>query len=311
MEKITAVIITKNEERNIGRCLESLKGVADEVVVVDSGSTDRTEALCREAGVRFVSHPWEGYSGQKNYANSLATHPWILSIDADEALSPTLRESILALKHSDNSQFSILNSQFSFNRLTNYCGHWIRHCGWYPDVCTRLFHRDVMEWDGTVHEELRPKDPAHSSVSRADSSPNLGEQPRMQLASDTANDRGCHSSPKLGEVVQRTGGVCPTPSSYQHLKGDLLHYSYYSVGEHAERTVKYSLMAAQKAFAQGKRAHRGSTFFKPAWTFFRSYFLRLGFLDGHAGFNVCRLSATYTFLKYARLAELWQLNGEE
>jgi len=70
-------------------------------------------------------------------------------------------------------------------------------------------------------------------------------------------------------------------------------------------------MAAQKAFAQGKRAHRGSTFFKPAWTFFRSYFLRLGFLDGHAGFNVCRLSATYTFLKYARLAELWQLNGEE
>ena len=87
MEKITAVIITQDEERNIGRCIESLRGVADEVVVVDSGSTDGTEAICRAAGVRFEHHDWAGYSEQKNYANSLANHPWILSIDADEALS--------------------------------------------------------------------------------------------------------------------------------------------------------------------------------------------------------------------------------
>ena len=256
MEKITAVIITQDEERNIGRCLESLEGVVDEVVVVDSGSTDGTEALCRAAGARFVSHAWEGYSGQKNYAGSLATHPWILSIDADEALSPTLRESILALKHSDNSQLSIVNSQFSFNRLNNYCGHWIHHCGWYPDRKTRLFRRDMMEWDGTVHEELRPKNSQFSILNS------------------------------------------------QFLKGDLLHYTYYDVADHAARQIKYATLAAEKAFAQGRRAKRSDLWLKPAWTFLRGYFFRLGFLDGHAEFLVCRMSAFYTFLKYAALLEL-------
>lgn len=151
MESITAVIITKNEERNIGRCLESLQGVADEVVVVDSGSTDRTEAICREHGARFVHHDWEGYSAQKNYANSLATHPWLLSIDADEALSPTLRESLLKVKADGPDRGAV----YSFNRLTNYCGHWIRHCGWYPDCKERLWATGFAHWEGEVHEELR------------------------------------------------------------------------------------------------------------------------------------------------------------
>ena len=101
MNAISAIIITQNEERNIGRCLESLAGVADEIIVVDSGSTDNTEAICRKAGAHFEHHDWEGYSGQKNYANSLAACPWILSIDADEAISPTLRESMLAWKQEE------------------------------------------------------------------------------------------------------------------------------------------------------------------------------------------------------------------
>ena len=249
MEKISAVIITKDEERNIARCLESLKGVANEVVVVDSGSTDRTEAICREAGVRFVSHPWEGYSGQKNYANSLATHPWILSIDADEALSPTLRESLLALRGTDPGPGTV----FVMNRLNNYCGHWIHHSGWYPDRKPRLFHHDMMEWDGTVHEELRPKNSQFSILNS------------------------------------------------QFLKGDLLHYTYYDVADHAARQIKYATLAAEKAFAQGKKAHRIDLWLKPAWTFLRNYLFRLGFLDGHAGFLVCRMSAFYAFLKYASL----------
>ena len=258
--EITAVIITQDEERNIGRCLESLKGVADEIVVVDSGSTDRTEALCREAGARFVSHPWEGYSGQKNYANSLATHPWILSIDADEALSPTLRESLLALKHSSINTLSHSHIHYAFNRLNNYCGHWIHHSGWYPDRKPRLFHRDAYEWDGTVHEELRPKNSQFSLI--------------------PGSTRNLNS---------------------QFLKGDLLHYTYYDVGDHAARQIKYATLAAQKAFEQGKRAHRTDLWLKPAWTFLRNYLFRLGFLDGHAGFLVCRMAAFYTFLKYAHL----------
>lgn len=149
--KITAVIITKDEERNIGRCIASLEGVADEIVVVDSGSTDSTEAICRKAGVHFVHHDWEGYSEQKNYANSLASHPWLLSIDADEALSPTLRQTIAGLKAGDMES----NRVYAFRRLNNYCGHWIRHCGWYPDSRVRLWARGKASWDGIIHEELR------------------------------------------------------------------------------------------------------------------------------------------------------------
>lgn len=248
MINISAVIITKNEERNIVRCLQSLQGVADEVIVVDSGSTDRTEALCREAGVRFVSHPWEGYSEQKNYANSLATGDWILSLDADEALSPRLRESLLALKRNEFPPATA----YSFNRLTNYCGHWIHHCGWYPDTCTRLFPKDAAKWDGIVHEQLTFN--SHFSI--------------------------------------------------LNLKGDLLHYSYYSVADHANRQQHYATLAAIKAHHAGKRASALDLWLRPRWTFFRNFILKGGFLDGHAGYIVCRMSAFYSFLKYAQIREL-------
>ncbi len=151
MEPISAVIITLNEERNIARCLQSLQGIADEIVVVDSGSTDQTQKICLQHGARLHQHTWENYSAQKNYANTLASHPWILSIDADEALSNTLRESIIHLKTNGLKP----NTLYSFNRLTNYCGHWIHHCGWYPDPCTRLFHKETAHWDGIIHETLQ------------------------------------------------------------------------------------------------------------------------------------------------------------
>ena len=151
MTALTAVIITGNEERNIERCLKSLQGVADEVVVVDSGSTDRTETICRQYGVRFVSHAWAGYSGQKNYANSLATHPWTLSLDADEALSPTLRDALMRLKQEGPAAGTV----YSVNRLTNFCGHLIHHCGWYPDRKVRLWATGTAHWEGDIHEELR------------------------------------------------------------------------------------------------------------------------------------------------------------
>jgi glycosyltransferase involved in cell wall biosynthesis len=146
--RLSAVIITFNEERNIARCLQSLAPVADEIIVIDSFSTDSTKDVCDRFGVRFVHHAWEGYSKSKNFANSLATGDYILSIDADEALSETLQRSIVEFKKSPT------HDVYSLNRLTDYCGKWVRFGGWYPDLKKRLFKREIATWDGIVHEEL-------------------------------------------------------------------------------------------------------------------------------------------------------------
>jgi glycosyltransferase involved in cell wall biosynthesis len=152
MPKLSAVIITLNEEQNIGRCIDSILGVADDIVVVDSGSTDQTEAICQEKGARFIIHAWKGYIEQKNYGNSLAEYPLILSIDADEALSESLRIAILKVKENHQAD------GYEMNRMTNYCGKWIKHGGWYPDRKLRLFHRDKFEWGGErIHESMIAK----------------------------------------------------------------------------------------------------------------------------------------------------------
>lgn len=147
---ISAVIITYNEARNIARCLQSLQGVADEVIVVDSMSEDETPAICAEYGVKFISQEWQGYAKAKNTGNSLATHPYILSIDADEALSPALRENLLAVKE------ELSDIAYSFPRRNYYCGQAIRYGGWYPDTKIRLFPQSKGEWTGDfVHETLQ------------------------------------------------------------------------------------------------------------------------------------------------------------
>lgn len=140
--KISALVITLNEENNIERCLNSLEGVADEIVVIDSYSKDRTAEICQDRGVVFIQHRFEGHIEQKNYALSLANNDCVLSLDADEALSPTLRRSILAVKN------NWANDGYSVNRLTGYCGRWIRHCGWYPDKKLRLWDRRKGRWGG-------------------------------------------------------------------------------------------------------------------------------------------------------------------
>lgn len=136
-EKISACVTTFNEERNIQRCLASLTW-CDEIVVVDSFSTDRTVELCRAFTPRVYQHQWLGYIGQKNLIRRMASHPWILFIDADEEVSPELHEEIEAeLAHHDGSI-----AGYQFPRMVNYIGRWIRHGEWYPDVKLRLFLKD-------------------------------------------------------------------------------------------------------------------------------------------------------------------------
>jgi glycosyltransferase involved in cell wall biosynthesis len=149
MSKISAVIITYNEESFIERCLSSLDGVADEIVVVDSYSSDSTEEICKKYNARFIRHSFEGYRDQKNFAVRQASFNKILSLDADEALSDKLKTSILDIKADWEYDGYI------FNRRNNYCGHWIRFSEWYPDKQLRLFYADKGTWgDLNLHEKF-------------------------------------------------------------------------------------------------------------------------------------------------------------
>lgn len=242
---IAAVIITYNEAQNIGRCLDALQGVADDIVVMDSGSTDQTEAICRDKGARFYQHPFRDYSDQKNRANALAKYPVVLSVDADEVLSDALKLSILKAKESWG-EFDA----YRMNRLTNYCGQWIRHCGWYPDRKLRLFDTRKGQWGG----------------------------------------------PNPHEIV-----VMPPDSNIGFLPGDLLHYSYNSVDEHRIRARKYADMAVKAMLASGKRTNLLQVYFSPLAKFLRNYLLKKGFLDGRAGFTICKIAAMETWWKYKGL----------
>ncbi len=142
MPELSVVIITYNEERNIGRCLESVKDIADDIVVVDSFSTDDTEKIARYYGARFITHPFEGHIEQKNWAITQAKYPHILSLDADEALSDGLKESIKKVKKDWKYD------GYYFNRLTNYCGKWIKHTSWYPARKLRLWDSRKGRWGG-------------------------------------------------------------------------------------------------------------------------------------------------------------------
>lgn len=145
---ISAVVITFNEIANIERCILALKQVCDEVVLVDSHSDDGTAEKALEMGCEVHDTDWKGYSATKNLGNQLASNNWILSIDADECLSDDLIQSIQNLKLNDNEVYIL-------QRLTNYCGQWIKHAGWYPDRKPRLFNRKWGQWKGEhVHEQL-------------------------------------------------------------------------------------------------------------------------------------------------------------
>lgn len=247
MTPLSAVIITLNEADNIWRCLQSLTSVVDEIVVVDSFSTDDTEAICKEHGVRFIQREWAGYSDTKNWANAQASHSYILSIDADEEVDDTLRKAILEARKTG------LQGAYILNRKTNYCGSWVRFGGWYPDRKIRIFNRDEASWEGEfVHETLA-----------------------------------------LGNTV-----------SVQQLPGHLNHYSYHTIEDHHERASRYAALHAQKMHTAGITASKAKAWLSAFWKFVQTYLLKLGVLDGWAGWHIARLSAKAVYLKYQKLIEL-------
>ncbi|MBC7539405.1 MAG: glycosyltransferase family 2 protein [Bacteriovorax sp.] len=158
MIKLTVAIITYNEEKNIGRCISSVQSIADEILVVDSFSTDKTESICNGFGVRFIKNTFIGYIEQKNFALDQSTHEYVLSLDADEALSPDLLEMIKKVKE------NFLFDGYRFNRLTNYSGHWVRYCGWYPDTKLRLVKKSKSMWRGTNPHDILEMNSSNDQV---------------------------------------------------------------------------------------------------------------------------------------------------
>ena len=153
--KISACIITLNEERNLPRCLKSVAPLADEILLVDSGSTDATLEIAAKFGARVLQQDWLGYVGQKNFALDHALHDWVLSIDADEEISAELADAIARIKSDPASSGSDVPNGYEFSRIVFYRGRWIRHGDWYPDRLVRLFRRAEARFGGgRVHEKL-------------------------------------------------------------------------------------------------------------------------------------------------------------
>ena len=249
MNKISVVIITLNEERNIKRCLDSVQSVADEILVLDSFSTDNTEEICKNYNLRFTKHKFDGHIQQKNRAMQLATYDWVLSLDADEALDDRLVQEIRRVKN------NLSADGYKFNRMTNYCGQWIRHSGWYPDTKLRLWNRNKGSWGG-----------------------------------DNPHDK----------VIMNPG------SSIEHLRGDMHHYSYYTIEEHLKQNDYFSTIGAQELYKKGKKSSFFKAIYKAVWMFIRNYFFKMGFLDGNYGFIICKLTASGSYAKYQKLRVLRQ-----
>jgi glycosyltransferase involved in cell wall biosynthesis len=239
---LSVVIITRNEAQAIRDCLESVR-FADQIVVLDSGSTDGTPGICRECGAAVhAGGDWPGFGPQKNRAIALATGDWVLSLDADERVTPELRaeiQGVLAAPRAD---------AYRMPRRSRYLTRYMRHSGWYPDHVTRLFRRGRARFsDDLVHERL---------------------------------------------IVEGSVGTLANP---------LLHEAFTSAEEVLDKVNRYSSAGAEMAHRRGRRASLAGAVLRGAWSFFRTYFLKAGFLDGREGFMLAVSNAEGTYYRHVKL----------
>ena len=250
MPTLSVILITRNEEANLADCLASLEGIAQQIVVVDTNSSDRTLDIAKSYGA-VIAQPqdWPGFGPQKNRALDLATGEWVLSLDADERLTPALKSEIVtAIHHSAHVDC------FAIPRLSWYCGRFIRHSGWNPDYVDRLFKRGSARFsDDLVHERLITS----------------------------------------GQVAK--------------LENPMLHYSFMNYSQVLQKIDRYSTASAEQAFAKGKTSSPLKAVLHGAWSFFRTYFLQAGFLDGPQGFTLAMSNAQGTYYRYVKL---WHLIRE-
>jgi glycosyltransferase involved in cell wall biosynthesis len=240
---LSVIVITLNEAADIRACLESVAW-ADEIIVVDAGSTDDTAAICRELGAQVhVAPDWPGFGPQKNRALGYATKDWVLSLDADERVTAELRGEIEVIVRNGGEA-----AAYDIPRASSYCGRFMRHSGWYPDYVTRLFRRSRARFsDDVVHERLIADGPV------------------------------------------------------RRLRGELLHYAFDSAEEVLRKVDQYSTAGAQRMHARGRRATLAGAVLRGMWSFVRTYFLRLGFLDGREGFMLAVSNAEGTYYRYVKL----------
>ncbi len=240
---LSVTIITRNEQAAIRRCLDSVAW-ADEIIVLDSASDDGTAAIARELHARVVATTdWPGFGAQKNRALDLATGDWVLSLDADEWVTPELRAAIEAAIGAPDGRCA-----FRMPRLSSYCGRFMRHSGWWPDHVTRLFRRGQARFsDDRVHERL---------------------------------------------IVSGTTGT---------LRAPLLHEAIRDLDEALEKMNTYSSAGALMQFERGGKASLAGAVWHGAWTFFRTYVLRAGFLDGREGFLLAVSNAEGAYYRYLKL----------
>lgn len=247
---LSVILITKNEEANIKDCLESVS-FANEIIVVDSQSSDQTVKIAQSFGAKVENtSDWPGFGPQKNRALNLATQDWVLSIDADERVTPELKNEILAVINSSSS-----SDCYAIPRLSWYCGRFMKHSGWYPDYVERLFKRGSAKFsDHLVHERLLPN----------------------------------------GQVKK--------------LNHHFLHYSFKNFSQVLQKIDSYSTASANQAFQQGKKSSVSKAIGHGLWAFFRTYFLRLGFLDGQQGLALAISNAEGTYYRYIKI---WLLNQKK
>jgi glycosyltransferase involved in cell wall biosynthesis len=265
--KLSVVIVTFNEEANIGRTLASVQGLVveskGEIIVVDSGSTDHTTEIAKSFGAKVFVEEWKGFAAQKNSAIDKATGEWILSLDADEEVSPGMREFILlALFGKHQPEFADFQGGMVFSRRNCFLGRRIQHGGLYPDPKLRLVRRGSARFEERrlVHEDLQL---TH------------GVEYRVSLFYE------------MGDPIE------------------IVHHSYPTLSDYIEHMNRYSSLGAEMVVAKGPvRFSVSNIVLRPLATFVYNYFFRLGFLDGREGLLLHLYHAVYVSWKYAKAWEL-------